>query len=85
MVGYVSKNTNKERGVATVEYGITLGAVALVAAVMFAQTSGGIKGIWQHAAAATAKSPAAASGTTSSIGCMADAHGDSKACSNTGF
>ena len=82
---YVSKNTNNERGVATVEYGITLGAVALVAAVMFAQTSAGIKGVWQHASAATAKSPAAAGGSTGSVACMANAHGDSKACSNAGF
>jgi Flp pilus assembly pilin Flp len=83
--GVVSKKNCGERGVATVEYGITIGAVALVAAVIFAQTSAGIKGVWRQAAATAAKSPAVASTGVASIGCMANAHGDSKACSNTGF
>jgi Flp pilus assembly pilin Flp len=80
----VSKKNYSERGVATVEYGITIGAVALVAAAMFAQTSAGITGVWRLAAAASAKSPSAST-TTTSVGCMANAHGDSKVCSNTGF
>jgi Flp pilus assembly pilin Flp len=81
----MSGTKNLERGVATVEYGITIGAVALVAAVMFAQTSAGVSGIWKQAAAAAGKSPAAASVTMAgSVGCNSSAHGDSKICS-TGF
>jgi Flp pilus assembly pilin Flp len=81
----VSQKNNRERGVATVEYGITIGAVALVAAAMFAQTSAGITGVWKQATATAAKSPAAAYQTPVSYGCMANAHGDSKVCSNAGF
>jgi Flp pilus assembly pilin Flp len=79
----VSKKFNCERGVATLEYGIIFGAVALLAAVMFAQTSAGIKGVWNHAAAAAAKSSAASNTTAPRfLDCMAKAHGDSKICSD---
>jgi Flp pilus assembly pilin Flp len=81
---FVSKKNNGERGVATVEYGITIGVVALVAAAMFAQTSAGINGVWRHATTAATKSPAA-SATPAFLDCMANAHGDSKVCSNTGY
>ncbi len=74
----MSGTKNLERGVATVEYGITIGAVALVAAVMFAQTSAGVSGIWKQAAAAASVTMAG------SVGCNSSAHGDSKICS-TGF
>jgi Flp pilus assembly pilin Flp len=83
----VSKKANNRRGVATLEYGIAIGAVAIVAAAMFAQTSAGIKGVWKHAAVTTSQSPAAQIATTSPqfIDCMAKAHGDSKICSSAGF
>jgi Flp pilus assembly pilin Flp len=84
----MSKTNNNERGVATVEYGITIGAVALVAAAMFAQTSAGVTGVWKNATAAANKSAAAhssGSGFTTSPDCMAGAHGDSKVCKEIKF
>jgi Flp pilus assembly pilin Flp len=79
----VSEKNRSERGVATVEYGITIGAVALVAAAMFAQCSDGVAGIWRQATAASGRASAATS--ISYTECMANAHGDSKVCSNIHF
>jgi len=81
----VSKKNRSERGVATVEYGITIGVVALAAAAMFAQTSAGITGVWKNATAAASKSPATYSSGPKSVDCMAKAHGNSKICSDVSF
>jgi Flp pilus assembly pilin Flp len=79
----VSKKRNSKRGAANVEYAITLGAVALVIAAMFGQTSEGINGVWRKATAAAAQSSAVPSGGMKSVDCLANAHGDSKVCSST--
>jgi Flp pilus assembly pilin Flp len=84
----VSKTNYNERGVASVEYGITIGVVALVAAAMFAQTSAGVNGIWKNATAAANKSAAAHSSGSAFItspDCMYGAHGDSKVCKDIKF
>jgi hypothetical protein len=83
---FVKYKCKGKLGVTTMEYGITIGTAALLAALIFAQASTGIKSLWTRAADVTSQSPAGqASPGPKFVECMAKAHGDSKFCSNAGF
>jgi Flp pilus assembly pilin Flp len=71
---------SSERGSSSVEYGLTLGAVTLIAAAMFAHSSAGIKGIWNQLMLTALRSDAAQTARVQYYQCMEGAHGDSKIC-----
>lgn len=62
------------------EYGLTIGIVALLTATMLVRSSAGVSGVWQRATSTAMKSEAARMVTTSTAGCLGEAHGDSKIC-----
>jgi Flp pilus assembly pilin Flp len=80
----VTKKNSRERGGFLVEYGLTVGAIALTAAALYAHSSPGVTGIWKQANAVSMKSSAAQGQGPTFIDCMANAHGDSKVCSSAG-
>jgi Flp pilus assembly pilin Flp len=81
----VTSKKTSERGIATLEYGITVGVVALIAAAMFAQTSAGVTGVWKQATVAASKNAPQNTSSPQFLDCMAKAHGDSKICSSVSF
>jgi Flp pilus assembly pilin Flp len=75
----VPANLRSDRGVASIEYGLIIGAAALGAAALIAGSSQSISGMW-HRTNGTVGVARAASATPESVPCNQKAHPNSKTC-----
>jgi hypothetical protein len=76
----VTNKNSRVRGVASLEYGLTIGVVVLLAAAMYIRSSDAVTGVWKQTTSTTMKSESARTITTKDTPCMGGAHGDSKIC-----